>query len=209
MVERKRIALDCDGVLLDYATAYANAWTRAFGEVPVLRNPQAYWPMERWGIPQLAGEPLVQFRAVFDEEFWSNIPAVSGALDACHRLVQAGYELVCVTALQEQYQHARERNLRALGFPIGQVIVTDNVASKVSPKAEAIDRLRPVAFVDDYGPYLVGVDAAVHRALILRDPQGSPNVGEYLQLADSTHADLSGFARWWISRSSVVDIRAR
>lgn len=200
MVERKRIALDCDGVLLDYATAYANAWTRAFGEVPVLRIPLAYWPMERWGIPKLAGEPLVQFRAVFDEEFWSSIPAVSGALDACHRLVQAGYELVCVTALQEQYRHARERNLRTLGFPIAQVIATDNLGAGVSPKAEAISRLQPVAFVDDYGPYLVGVDAAVHKALIVRDPQGSPNVGEFLQLADSTHADLLGFARWWLSQ---------
>jgi beta-phosphoglucomutase-like phosphatase (HAD superfamily) len=32
------IALDCDGVLLDYAAAYPAAWKAAFGEDLVLKN---------------------------------------------------------------------------------------------------------------------------------------------------------------------------
>ncbi len=41
------VALDADGVLLDYSLAYAGAWERAFGVYPVERDPQAYWPIDR------------------------------------------------------------------------------------------------------------------------------------------------------------------
>jgi len=33
------IALDADGVLLDYHHAYARAWAEAFGHPPALRDP--------------------------------------------------------------------------------------------------------------------------------------------------------------------------
>jgi phosphoglycolate phosphatase-like HAD superfamily hydrolase len=199
--ERASIALDCDGVLLDYSTAYSIAWERAFGTRPVIQNDRAYWPMDRWGVPRLDGESLKRFRSVFDEEFWSSIPAVPGALEACHLLDSQGFQLVCVTALEPQFASARLQNLSDLGFPITQVITTGNDASASSPKAAALAALRPVAFVDDFAPYMVGVDECIHKALIVRDPVGSPNVGAALEHSHSQHADLLGFARWWIARS--------
>ena len=69
------------------------------------------------------------------------------------------------------------------------------------PKTQAIERLRPVAFVDDYLPYLRGLPADVHTALLLRAPNGSPNVGpEVKTLARSVHQDLPEFAEFWLSR---------
>lgn len=199
--ESAPIALDCDGVLLDYSTAYAGAWQRAFGVSPVLQDEKAYWPMHRWGVPRLDGEPLERFRSVFDEEFWSTIPAVSGAVEACQLLASQSFQLVCVTALDNQFAAARLKNLNDLGFPIAQVTATGNDASVCSPKAAALAALRPVAFVDDFAPYLAGVDDRIHKALIVRDPVGSPNVGAALEHSHSQHADLLGFARWWIARS--------
>jgi phosphoglycolate phosphatase-like HAD superfamily hydrolase len=200
MTPSKTIALDCDGVLLDYSLAYGNAWWRAFGEHPTLQSPNSYWPINRWGVPRLSGQMLEQFRTSFDDEFWSTIPAVEGALDACHQLVKAGYELVCVTALEELNLNARKHNLKNLGFPISEVIATDSMQSDVSPKASVLNQLKPVAFVDDYAPYLVGVSREIHKALILRDPIGSPNVGEALLHADSTHTNLRDFGEGWCKR---------
>ena len=191
------IALDGDGVLLDYSHAYANAWQRAFGQIPVLQSGQAYWPMDRWGIPRLSGERLERFRSVFDEEFWSTIPPVAGALEACQLLVSNGYTLVCVTALKNQYVGARSRNLANLGFPITDVVATGNDAAERSPKASALAALKPDAFVDDFAPYLVGVDGPIHKALIIRDPVGSPNTGEMLKHSHTQHVDLLAFAQWW------------
>ena len=65
-MKRPLIALDADGVLLDYSTAYAKAWERAFGWHPTERDPSAYWPMERWGVERLTGEPLERLQACFD-----------------------------------------------------------------------------------------------------------------------------------------------
>lgn len=194
------IALDGDGVLLDYDTAYARVWHKAFGETPTLKEPNAYWPKDRWGLPQLEGEELQHFKSHFDEDYWSTIPAMPSALEACRLLVDNGYTLVCVTAIKSWFKDARTRNLMDLGLPIASVVATGNDASVRSPKAAALTEMRPVAFVDDYAPYLVDVDAGIHRALIARDSVGSPNVGDVLREAHSQHANVLEFAQWWIQR---------
>lgn len=197
---RPLIALDADGVLLDFHLGYASAWQRAFGHAPAERDPQAYWPIDRWDVERLDAARRVQFRAAFDEHFWTTVPAIDGAVDACLRLVNAGFDLVCVSALELEFEAARLRNLRDLGFPIERVIATGNAAGERSPKADAIDVLQPVAFVDDYLPYLRGVPGHVHTALVLRAPNGSPNTGPDLALARSVHDDLASFADHWLAR---------
>ncbi|HWP19240.1 MAG TPA: HAD family hydrolase [Burkholderiaceae bacterium] len=197
---RPILALDCDGVLLDYSLAYARAWERAFGEFPRERDPDAYWPMDRWEVRRVVGEELERFRAAFDETFFSTIPPLPGAVEACHQLADAGYELVCVTALPERFADARVRNLRDEGFPISRVIATGHEELEISPKAKALHELQPVAFVDDFIQYMIGVDRSIHQALIMRGRTGSPNEGPQLELAHSLHPDLPAFARWWLAR---------
>ena len=77
---RPVIALDADGVLLDFHLAYAAAWQRAFGEYPQERDPQAYWPIDRWEVPRLGLFKKARFKAEFDEQFWSTVPALDGAV---------------------------------------------------------------------------------------------------------------------------------
>ncbi len=197
---RPLIALDADGVLLDFNAAYASAWERTFGVLPQERDPDAYWPMDRWHVERLSPAGRTRFRAAFDKLFWSTVPAIDGAVDACHRLRGAGFDLVCVSALDAVFEADRLRNLRNCGFPIERVIATGNDSSERSPKADAITTLRPIAFVDDYLPYLRGIPADVHTALILRGPHGSPNTGDELVLARSTHPDLAGFTDHWLAR---------
>ncbi len=196
------IALDADGVLLDYHTAYADAWARAFGERPRERDPQAYWPMDRWDVVRLDEAGRARMRACLDEHFWSTMPALPGAVEACHRLHAAGFRLVCVSALEAEFEDARLRNLRALGLPIERVIATGNAGEDRSPKASALDALQPAAFVDDYLPYLRGVSPTVHTALVLRAPNGSPNHGRELSLARSVHQDLAAFTDHWLDGSA-------
>jgi len=199
-VTRPLIALDADGVLLDFHLGYAGAWQRAFGAAPVERDPLAYWPIDRWLVERLDADRRAHFRRHFDAEFWSSVPAIEGAVDACNRLHDAGFDLVCVSALEAEHEAARLRNLRDHGFPIERVVATGNAAGERSPKADAIAALAPEAFVDDYLPYFRGVPQAVHTALILRAPNGSPNSGPELALACSIHQDLPGFAEYWVTR---------
>jgi len=195
---RPIIALDADGVLLDYSTAYGRAWADAFGQHPVERDPLAYWPLHRWGVQRLSGAELERFRASFHEGFWSSIPAIDGALEACHRLHDGGHELVCISALETSFERARLQNLRELGFPIERVIATGSTGAALSPKTKALQTIRPMAFVDDFLPYFRGLPAGIHKALVMRQPNGSPNVGAELSIVDSQHADLDAFATWWL-----------
>ena len=206
MPNKRIIAIDADGVLLDYHQAYRQVWKRAFGVLPELADPDAYYPFDRWKVPRLESVERDHLRACQDETFWSSLPAMGGALSAAKRLSEAGFDLVCVSALPLEYQAARLRNLCDLGFPIERVIATpksvDGDANR-SIKADALAQIGPIAFVDDYAPYLRGVPPEMHIALIMREPNGSPNVGEDLALAHSTHRDLSEFAQWWLDQSSV------
>lgn len=196
---RPTIALDADGVLLDYNLAYAGAWERAFGVRPRERDPLAYWAMDRWAVERLEGERLRRLAGCFDESFWSSVPAIETALPACQALHDAGYELVCVSAVEPQFAKARLSNLRALGFPIERVVATGDAADGRSPKAAALTELQPAAFVDDYLPYLAGVPASIHAALVQRSPNGTPNVGAALAAVHSQHVDLADFATWWLA----------
>ena len=65
---------------------------------------------------------------------------------------------------------------------------------------ELFDELQPIAFVDDYLPYMRGVPDHVHTALVLRAPNGSPNTGPDIKLAKSLHPDLASFADHWLTR---------
>lgn len=197
---KKTIALDADGVLLDYNAAYRLAWKRAFSILPELKDEQAYWPLDRWNVERVTGARLEQFRTCFDEHFWSSIPATLNSVEACMKLSDAGYELVCVSAVQTQFQQARLTNLQNIGFPIEHVIATPHVTGSVSPKAEALLKLKPIAFVDDYLPYMRGVSDNIHKALILREPNGSPNTGEELSNVHSQHDDLASFTDWWLAQ---------
>jgi hypothetical protein len=197
---RPLIALDADGVLLDFHRGYAGAWARAFGRYPAERDALAYWPMDRWDVERLDDQKRAYFRQYFDERFWRTVPPMEGAVQACQRLHDAGYELVCVSALDLAYEAARLHNLRAHGFPIERVLATGHHEGARSPKADAIESLRPVAFVDDYLPYLRGLPRDVHAALVLRAPNGSPNVGHELGIVHSIHQDLAGFTRHWLAR---------
>lgn len=198
-MSKKIIALDADGVLLDYNLAYAGAWQRAFGQFPSEKDPKAYWALDRWDVARLDGESLVQFRRHFDESFWSSIPAIEGAVEACQSLDAAGFELVCVTALDARFGDARQQNFRRLGFPIHRVYTADSEFSERSPKADLLNGLKPVAFVDDYLPFLIGVDKEIHCALINRLATGSPNTDMSASLAASQHDDISAFARYWLA----------
>lgn len=195
------LALDGDGVLIDFHEGYARAWEKAFGERPSVGNPHGYHPADYWAVPRLdkAGVRHLYTKG-FDEETWSTMPAMPGAKEACELLVRNGARLVCVTALEPHWAGARKRNLQALGLPVEEVYAVGHTQG-VNPKAALLNQLKPAAFVDDLLPYLSGVAAPTWRALIEGRPDNSPNRLAGLPAPDSRHCDLRQFAVWWTTRA--------
>ena len=205
-MKNKTIAIDADGVMLDYNLAYAKAWEKVFGIYPKELDPHAYLATDRWGVSQLSGPDLNRFREAFDESFWTSVPMLPGALDACTALYKAGYTLICVTAILPEHADFRLRNLHDHGVPIEKVIATGtNHYSDHSPKASALLYLQPLAFVDDYLPYMRGVHSSIHKALISRGSEkNNPNLkSDDLHLFDTHHDDLLAFSKWWLDADKL------
>lgn len=175
---RPLIVLDGDGVTLNYNLAFGVRWREHFAltDLPV-KEPRAYHAHIYWGItPPPKGHP---FWADFDRFSWHTMPPMAGAQEACHRLHDAGFRLVCVTSIPAHRAEARQENFRRLGFPIEQVIATGPVGKGTrNPKKAVIDRLAPSWVVDDELRKLADLNGP---SLVLVDPghPDSPNGPEW------------------------------
>ena len=181
---RPLIALDADGVLLDFHLGYAGAWARAFGSAPGRARPARL----------LADRPLAGRAARRAERRPFPAPLrravlVVGAGDrrrarrlppSPRRRLRPGLRLGarCRARGGAPAQPARPR-------------LSDRAGHRHRQRGRASAAPRPTrsppsarqAFVDDYLPYLRGVPGHVHTALVLRAPNGSPNEGAELSLA--------------------------
>ncbi len=115
-------------------------------------------------------EEKEHFDKIWDECGWKTMPIKDGALQACLLLHQAGYELVCVTAMPARYIEHRLENFRLHGFPIDRVISTtyDKDNFYYNPKKETIEELHPIVFVDDLRRNFKDIQG-VHTKLIFID----------------------------------------
>lgn len=85
-----------------------------------------------------------------------------------------------------------------LGFPIQRIIATSGTTGAMSPKAAALGSLNPLVFADDFLPYQRGIPPEIHRALITRETNGTPNTGDERGSIDSSHQNLLAFSDWWL-----------
>lgn len=139
------VALDADGVLLDFDAPLPSWLEQRFGSPHPVRDPQAYRISRRYGLSESQSDRAWEF-LVKDEAFWSTLPALPGAVAAVHALQQAGKRVVVVTGILPQLEAWRLANLHAHGIEVEAV---ECVGLGTACKNEALMRWRPAAFVDD------------------------------------------------------------
>ncbi|CAF0939112.1 unnamed protein product [Rotaria sordida] len=163
------IALDCDGVLLDTHSAFAQLYTKTFGKELAIVSPKSYSAKKLYGV-EFTPEEHNQFKTAHEAEGWRMMPPLDGALEACLMLHNAGYELVCVTAMPGRFLNDRLENFRLHGFPIDKVISTgyDPIDPTNNPKKQTIEALKPVVFVDDLRRNLKDIEGE-HTKLVFID----------------------------------------
>lgn len=195
----KIIALDVDGVILNYNKSWPAVWKAAFNE-ELTSQKVAYHAYNEFGTGHLPPDRYALFKQHFAHEAWSSMPLLDGAKEACQLLDGAGYALVAVTSMPPLYETARAINLiKRHGVPLVNVIATGRSGGD-NPKLRYIEELDPVAFVDDLVSNFDGVPTAVHCALIEPGFYDSPNLQADHARVDSTHLNLLAFAKWWLSQ---------
>jgi FMN phosphatase YigB (HAD superfamily) len=199
----KILAIDGDGVLVDYRKAFPGVWKKAFGTDLPLLHENAYHATTAYGIHWENASQEAHFYAHFDDEAWETMPAFEGAIEACESLVAAGYRLVCVTSMNPAYVEARRRNFRALSLPLEEVVAVQRKHC-LNPKLEVLHRLRPLALVDDLLDNFNGLDAGIHSALIDYKRFDAPGRELGGVTARSVHGSLLEFSRFWLALEHPV-----
>lgn len=200
---RKIIAIDADGVLVDYNKAYPLAWKKAFGTDLITLKPHCYHAKDEFGTDLSDPDKKAKFFEAFDSDIWASMPALDGAVEATQRLHQAGYELICVTSMPSQFQAARRHNLALLGMPFSNVFATGRDRSKDqnNPKKEVIDELKPLYFVDDLLENFKHLSPGVHHAFIDYGKHNSPNESlKSENLHHTSHPSLLHFTDWLLNK---------
>ena len=112
-----KLALDADGVLLDYNKTAAKVWEREFNVKLVPKDLGAYHFKNQYhGIDMEAPGHRERFRARFAREGWNSMDALPGVQEACELLVEHGFELHVVTSMPLEYEALRFENLKNLGL---------------------------------------------------------------------------------------------
>jgi FMN phosphatase YigB (HAD superfamily) len=201
------IAIDADGVLLDYNPVFGIIWHKHFGEVITPKDSRAFWSTNYWGVeePQRGHA----FWDTFNTHGWQLMQALPGAVEACQRLVAAGYELVCVTSIADDRAPIRLANLKSLGFPIDRVIGAGAVPHDApAPKKVAIETLGPAWFIDDEIRKLSGFEHPPGLALVDSGSLDSPNRGMKHDHLDVVVPSLAAFAHWLLKEKGGPAVTA-
>lgn len=197
-IPKKRIiALDADGVLLNYNRAAFHVWTRAFGQEPTVKDPNAYHFRNAYNIDLTDPEINSQYYRTFAKTGWRSMEALPHALEGCQMLKDMGYELHVVSSMPGAFQAQRHANLLDLGMPIESVTATGRAKGGGNPKLEALLAMAPVAFVDDLLSNFEGVHDKMHCALLHWDSVDNPNEAHEYRMKASSHPNMVDFAQYW------------
>lgn len=186
------IALDCDGVLLDYNHTFGIVYEKSFGIKPKIANCNAYHAVNYYDLSMNEDEKNI-FYSVFDKEGWKNMQALPQAIEAVDLLNDLGFEIVCVTAMPLHAENDRLFNLKNLGFKIDKVIATGGSINGKNPKKKYIEELNPQYFVDDLLHNFHDIEADTKFVLIEWKSFDNPNNGLDLNIAHYKHDNLYNF----------------
>lgn len=149
----KIIALDCDGVLLDYIETYQKLYEEMFNVKITPANPRSFNVDKNLGIDWSGREDKqAEFYELFAEKGWKMMNPLPGAIDATKHMVDMGYEIIVVTSMPEEKALDRAMNLRNVGIPFKDVVACGShslAKDGVNLKEKHLKKIKPEYFADD------------------------------------------------------------
>lgn len=148
----KNIALDCDGVLLDYLSCYKTLYEDLFNTKLKVVNPNSYSADKQFNINwENREKEQIKFYDYFAEKGWKAMKAIPGAVQATQKLKNAGYNIFIVTSIPFEKAYDRGLNLQEQGVIFDDVIACGNHSSSngLNIKKPYLDKIKPDFFADD------------------------------------------------------------
>lgn len=184
------VALDCDGVLLDFLAKFQEIGTYALGR-PLKEVENAYDLSKRYGLTDLEHKHV--HKVFVQENGWSSLPPLPGAIDAARELQDAGHRVIVVTAIDEVFKTRRMDNFKKYGFVPDAIYCVG--AGSGHTKGEAYTAEQPHAIVDDRLVYLKEAQTLIksHQPELVWINDTIPQHGH---LPDFVHHEIEALHHW-------------
>lgn len=191
------IAVDCDGVLLDYNKAFGEIYKLTFGVNLNVKNVNSYHAHNYYdlGVDFYKEENKSRFFNTFNAHGWSSMPACDGAVEAINSLSSAGYKIAVITSMPQEFAEARMDNLRQLGFMVDSLFASGRTSTSTNPKAKFLLNLHPLVFVDDLIDNFLDIETLqTKKILIDNKSHDSPNLLKDIRSVDEKYGNIKEFS---------------
>lgn len=190
------IALDGDGVLFHYNKGVANLFTEITKLNPIEINSKAYNAHKQFNFDN---EVFPDFKKaiypLFNKyKYWGKLPIYDNVKESLDLLVSKGYKLVCLTSMPPKYKELRMQNIQKHNLPIDDVIAVDRLACRKlniqNPKLDFIEKVKPIAFVDDLLKNFIDMEHITDTQLVWLDNQHCVSDNPNLNYDDIFHQKI-------------------
>lgn len=191
----KKIALDCDGVILDYNYTWGKILS-TFLNKEILPKKVAYFAYNVFDY-HLSDKETKNFYALFHEHGWNQMQALKGALEAIQILQKKNFDIHIVTSIPQEAHLYRKNNLKSLGIDFSS-LHTVGFQHNTNLKKDIINEMKPIYFVDDLLQNFEGVTQSTNCVLIDIPGEDNPNhfyPHKHNITLHSTHNSLLEFAK--------------
>lgn len=161
--KQKKIALDVDGVLLDFMHSFDEAAEIVLGRKVVANQDENkmdhYHLGKRVGTDDTTAANILEYMQT--SGMYARLRALPGAKEAVKAIKDDGYHITIVTALPDNVKEMRLKNLLDVLDLVPDEIYCVGMGQS---KAEALKKVNPDVFVDDRIDYLANAPYVYHLA---------------------------------------------
>ena len=161
----KVIALDVDGVLLDFMPAFEKAAEEVFGRKMDIHKDE--YKMDYYHLSKRINtseeEVAKVLNYMIETGVYANLKPLPGAIEAVKAIQEAGFKIAIVTALPEAAKESRLLNLKNY---LGLVPDEIHCVGMGMSKGDKLREINPDVFIDDRIDYLASAPFIYHLAWV-------------------------------------------
>ena len=203
----KKIALDVDGVILNFGEQYLNVAQEVL-QRPLSPDFSKYKLQDFLQVS--ATEDTIVWNYFNEKNHWKNIVPFPNVQEALKRIIDFNYEIFIVSAINPIHETARLINLKELGLVPTQIHC---VGENNAPKHEIISQIHPHIFIDDRLDHLYRSSDVEHLGWVnqnqLQSVEYTGGVFEVSSLYEWTEKHLENISQLLEKKDTVKGMSKR
>lgn len=179
----RKIVLDTDGVILNFAENYINFAEKLLGKK--LNHNLSKYPLDQ--LLQVSPKEANYVWEMFNStNQWEKIPPLKDVEKAIEIITEYKLEIYIVTSIDNNYQDSRKKNLNSIGLFPKEIIC---VGANHGHKNKVITDIDPIVFADDRLDHLHRSQDIEHLVFI---DQGQEQIIKF----NDYHAKVESLYQW-------------